>query len=278
SLWLSVLLTAAAYLWYVAAGMTSSATLTAIYNSSCCFVYVFSVLFFGEAVRVVKVAAVLLSIGSVAYMSFADSGRANGTTIDAGATDAVSTAPHNDTFLGDLVALGSAVLIGLYQVMYRQYAVPHRHNSLHFANTVVGLLGAFTLLVCWIPIPILHWTGWERFEWPDAASWGWIVLISVSGIAYNVCYTFILALMSPLFASVGIMLTIPTVALVDWLLQGKAVTPAMVLGSAGILLGFGLLAGASWKEEARRDAEAMAKLSNDVDDEEEKKEREKERS
>ncbi|KAI8055425.1 hypothetical protein BDF22DRAFT_654309 [Syncephalis plumigaleata] len=122
------------------------------------------------AIRVIKVLAVLLSIGGVAYMSFADSHRPDDST----KLDAASITSHNDTFVGDLVALGSAIIVGLYQVMYRHYAVPRRHNSLHFVNTMVGLMGVFTLLVCWIPIPILHWAGWERFEWPDAGAWGWI--------------------------------------------------------------------------------------------------------
>ncbi|KAI9594409.1 hypothetical protein BDF19DRAFT_423500 [Syncephalis fuscata] len=263
-LWLSVILAAGAYMWYVAAGMTSSATLTAIYNASCCFVYVFSVLLFGEAVRLIKVLAVLLSIGGVAYMSFADHIQPNKTN-----PNSVTATTHTDTFVGDLVALGSAVVVGLYQVLYRHYAVPHRHNSLHFVNTMVGLMGVFTLLACWIPIPILHFIGWERFEWPDAVSWGWIAVISLSGILYNVCYTFVIALISPLFASVGIMLTIPVVALTDWLIQGKPVTLAMALGSAGILVGFGLLVGASWKEEAASMAKSSSELSNDTEEEEE---------
>jgi drug/metabolite transporter (DMT)-like permease len=262
SLWLSILLAAGAYLWYVAAGMTSSATLTAIYNASCCFVYVFSVLFFGEAIRFVKVLAVLLSIGGVTYMSFADSYQPNDST----KLDILSTTSHNDTFVGDLVALGSAIIVGLYQVMYRHYAVPKRHNSLHFVNTMVGLMGAFTLFVCWIPIPILHWIDWERFEWPDVGSWGWIVVIAICGILYNICYTFVIALISPLFASVGIMLTIPIVALTDWLLQGKTVTSAMVLGSTGILVGFGLLISTSWKEEATYRTKSTTKLLDDTED------------
>jgi drug/metabolite transporter (DMT)-like permease len=234
---LSILLGLGAYLWYVAAGLTSSATLTAIYNSSCCFVYLFSVLFIRESVTWPKALAVVVSLLGVVYMSMADQS---------------SDPTQSDTFVGDLVALGSAVSVGLYEVYYRHVAVPQRHNSAHFVNTVVGMIGLCTLFTAWLPIPFLHYAGWETFEMPDLETAGWILAISLCGVCYHMCLTPVIALISPLFASIGIMLTIPVVAITDWLLQGQVITIPTTLGSLGILIGFAILAIAHWKEESKR--------------------------
>ena len=34
------------------------------------------------------------------------------------------------------------------------------------ANTITGLIGIATICLLWIPIPFLHWFGWETFELP----------------------------------------------------------------------------------------------------------------
>jgi hypothetical protein len=47
-----------------------------------------------------------------------------------------------------------------------------------FANTFGSLIGAFTLCVLWIPLPVLHYMGWETFELPRGEQ-AWMMAISV---------------------------------------------------------------------------------------------------
>jgi hypothetical protein len=40
-----------------------------------------------------------------------------------------------------------------------------------------------TLLFFWIPIPLLHWVGWEEFELPWG-SWGILFVVCLTGAVY----------------------------------------------------------------------------------------------
>ncbi|KAJ2399030.1 hypothetical protein GGI10_006489, partial [Coemansia sp. RSA 2530] len=71
---LAGLMNSSAYLWYVAVGFTSMSKVTAIYNMSCFFAYLFSILLLKERVQVVKCAAVGISIVGVALMALVDTG------------------------------------------------------------------------------------------------------------------------------------------------------------------------------------------------------------
>ncbi|KAJ2259664.1 hypothetical protein J3F81_006918, partial [Coemansia sp. RSA 371] len=68
------LLNASAYLWYVAVALTSMSKVTAIYNMSCFFAYLFSILLLGERVQIAKCAAVAVSIVGVVLMALVGSG------------------------------------------------------------------------------------------------------------------------------------------------------------------------------------------------------------
>ena len=34
------------------------------------------------------------------------------------------------------------------------------------SNTITSLIGVSTICLLWVPIPFLHWMGWERFDLP----------------------------------------------------------------------------------------------------------------
>lgn len=54
---------------------------------------------------------------------------------------------------------------------------------LAYANFVTASIGALTLLVLWIPLPILHWIGWEAFELPpDLRTAGLIFAMVLCGV------------------------------------------------------------------------------------------------
>lgn len=178
-------LTVAGGSWYVAVNLTSPSDLTAIYNCSAFFAYAFSIPLLKEKLRFDKIFSVAVAIVGVLVVAYGDSaptkhGGHSGGAVGGGPTDA-GEETRNRTLGNIIIGVGS-VLYGLYEVLYKKLACPPEGTSpgrgMIFANTFGSLIGCFTLCVLWIPIPILHFTGLERFELPRGEA-AWMLLISV---------------------------------------------------------------------------------------------------
>ncbi|KAI8376062.1 uncharacterized protein BYT42DRAFT_573290 [Radiomyces spectabilis] len=235
SIWVAIALTVPAYLWYVSVNLTSMSNLTAIYNTSCFFAYLFSIFMLGDQLVASKIAAVALCMLGVFAMAYGDE---NDDTDD-------------HSILGILVALLGAATYGFYEVYYKKYASPVRSTVL-FANFVTGLIGVMTLLLLWIPIPLLHLTGYERFELPDLRTFVYILGVASMSLVYNASFMCVIALVNPVFAAVGVMLTVPAVAVVDVFVTGNMVPTSTITGSVLILIGFVILNHRVKKEESEQ--------------------------
>lgn len=228
------------YSWYIAVNFTTMANLTAIYNTSCFWAYVFSILILGESVRVHKIGAVCLSIAGIIVLTFFKEGN----NIDN------NTTSGHAFFLGDLITTFSAILCGLNEVLYKRYVSPPTPSIL-FSNTLTGLMGLITLSLFWVPLPILHFTGIEEFELPNLYTLGYIFLIALTGLVFNASFLIVISFTSPLFAAIGIMLTVPLVALVDVGVTGVPLEVNTMIGGLFILLGFVILSW-SWYHEVNK--------------------------
>ncbi|KAG1225955.1 hypothetical protein G6F68_019827 [Rhizopus microsporus] len=60
-------------------------------------------------------------------------------------------------------------------------------------------------------------------------------------VIYNATFMVIIALVNPVFAAVGVMLTVPAVAITDVLVTGVMVSSSTIVGSLLILVGFYIL-------------------------------------
>ncbi|KAJ2449555.1 hypothetical protein EV183_004832 [Coemansia sp. RSA 2336] len=238
------LLNASAYLWYVAVGLSSMSKVTAIYNTSCFFAYLFSVLLLGDRVQVAKCAAVVVSIIGVVFMALVNSRSGDGADMTAAA--------RNTELLGDALSLVCACGIGLYQVLYKKYAVPRDFHSLYAVNFITAILGLCTLVLCWVPVPLFHFTGIERFAWPTRDQALMILANALAGVAYNGGFMIALTLTSPLFAAIGVMLTIPAMAVIDMLIQGSVLPWNVFVGGGAILAGFCVLTLAEYRDSMRK--------------------------
>ncbi|KAJ2670309.1 hypothetical protein GGH99_006262 [Coemansia sp. RSA 1285] len=241
------LLNASAYLWYVAVGLTSMSKVTAIYNMSCFFAYLFSVLLLKERVMVIKCVAVALSIVGVVFMTLIN----NGPDAQDAASQQEAAAAFNRELLGDLLSLTCSCGIGLYQVLYKKYAVPKNHHSLYYINFMTTLLGLGTFVVFWVPIPVLHVLRVEMFHWPNKEQLVLVLGNAFFGVAYNAGFMIALSVLSPLFAAIGVMLTIPVTAAVDMAVQGQVLAWNVFVGGGGILAGFVMLTFAEYRETLR---------------------------
>lgn len=256
-------LTVAGLSWYVAVSMTTPSDLTAIYNCSAFFAYAFSVPLLKERLRLDKSIAVAVAIAGVLVVAYGD-----GKASEPGEVDSSSR------LLGNLIIGAGSVLYGLYEVLYKRYACPPEGCSaglgMIFANAFGSLIGVFTLLVLWIPLPMLHLLDWERFELPTGYT-AWLLFLSVvMNATFAGSFLVLISLTSPVLSSVAALLTIFIVAVVDWMWTGQPLSAAALFGGALIIVAFGMLSWSTWREmaedERRRDLD-MTPDESDKDDE-----------
>ncbi|KAG1052930.1 hypothetical protein G6F43_004962 [Rhizopus delemar] len=229
TLLLSILITLPAYIWYLSVNLTSMSNLTAIYNTSCLFAYLFSIVMLQEHIMASKVVAVMLCMLGVLAMAYWP-----------GSEPIQDDGGESGSWVGILVSCIGASLYGFYEVYYKKYASPSKPTVL-FANAVTSLIGLVTFLTLWIPIPLLHLADIESFAWPDARTFGYILAIASMSVIYNATFMVIIALVNPVFAAVGVMLTVPAVAITDVLVTGVMVSSSTIVGSLLILVGFYIL-------------------------------------
>ncbi|WZH43833.1 NADP-dependent oxidoreductase domain-containing protein [Fusarium acuminatum] len=233
-------LTVAGLSWYVAVALTTPSDLTAIYNCSAFFAYVFSVPLLHEPLRLDKSIAVLIAIAGVLVVAYGDTEE-----------DTESVEAEN-RFLGNLVIGIGSVLYGLYEVLYKRYACPPEGCSpgrgMIFANTFGSLIGIFTLTVLWIPLPILDFFNIEKFEIP-ATSTCWLILLAVlANATFSGSFLVLISLTSPVLSSVAALLTIFLVAIVDWMITGKPLSFAAIAGGSMIIVAFLGLTWSTYRE------------------------------
>ncbi|KAJ2797420.1 hypothetical protein H4R20_005189 [Coemansia guatemalensis] len=101
-------------------------------------------------------------------------------------------------------------------------------------------------------MPALHAAGVEPFQWPNRSQFGLLVVNGLLAIAYYGGFMIALALTSPLFAAVGVMLTIPIMAVVDMIIQRQVLPWNVFVGGAAILVGFCILSFAEYRDTVRK--------------------------
>lgn len=244
-------LTVAGLSWYIAVSLTTPSDLTAIYNCSAFFAYVFSVPILKEPLRLDKSVAVLIAIAGVLIVAYGD-------TPVAGEDGKVDDTTAAGRFFGNIIIGIGSVLYGLYEVMYKRYACPPDGaapiRGMMFALTFGACIGFFTLTVLWIPLPIIDFLGLEKFELPDWSTCGLILLATLSNATFSGSFLVLISLTSPVLSSVAALLTIFIVALADWFITGDPLSPAAILGGAMIIVAFLGLSWSTYREMQEHEA------------------------
>lgn len=269
---LTVGITVPALLWFAAMPISSVTDVTAIWNTNAFFAYIFSVKVFGLNWETRRLAAVLLATLGVLVVVYGGT-----TTPEPGDTNISSTGVSASTahLAGDLLTLVASVGYGGYQVFYKKYAAlstdPDAENTEHYqrlpvtdenrrrsaeediqptppfglhSNFLTSCIGICTLLLLWVPIPVLHWTGAEPFALPS----NWTTVNAIAGIAlsgalFNAGFMILLGLWGPIITSVGGLLTIVLVFISDVILrETDAFNLWTVSGSTAIVAAFAVLA------------------------------------
>lgn len=265
-------LTVAGLSWYVAVNKTTPSDLTAIYNCSAFFAYAFSVPLLNERLRLDKSLAVAIAIAGVLIVAYGDSGSKTPPpqTPGEGGASAREELDGGTRFVGNMVIGVGSVLYGLYEVLYKRYACPPEGTSpgrgMIFANAFGSLVGAFTLLVLWIPLPLLHVLGWETFELPTGYT-AWLLFLSVvMNATFAGSFLVLISLTSPVLSSVAALLTIFLVAVVDWMWTGQSLSAAAIVGGCLIIAAFVMLSWSTWREMAEEDQKREVDMASEEDE------------
>ena len=271
-------LTVAGGSWYVAVDLTTPSDLTAIYNCSAFFAYAFAIPILKEKLRLSKVIAVGIAILGVLTVAYGDQGplkHGSKSGGGAGGPNAPNSDEADHRALGNMVIGFGSVLYGFYEVLFKRVACPPEGTSpgrgVVFAHLFGSLIGIFTLSVLWIFIPVLHFLGWEIFEFPTGEA-AWMLAIStLSNAMFSGSFMVLISLTSPVLSSVAALLTIFIVALCDQVLPPPLYSPltfAAIIGGLLIIFAFLLLSWATYREvneENRKHADEIIEES-DVDD------------
>ncbi|KAL4243400.1 Solute carrier family 35 member F3/F4 [Abortiporus biennis] len=113
-----------------------------------------------------------------------------------------------------------------------------------YPNMLTSAIGICTLLILWIPIPILHVTGVREFHLPsDPRAIGAILGIALSGVMFNAGFMILLGVWGPILTSIGGLLTIVLVFLSDIIFGGavETITIWSLIGCGSIVVAFGIL-------------------------------------
>ncbi|KAM0745728.1 hypothetical protein T439DRAFT_330372 [Meredithblackwellia eburnea MCA 4105] len=140
----------------------------------------------------------------------------------------------------------SVMSVSTSYTLSREVTHPSTATFLLHANVITGLIGVCTFTMLWVPIPFLHWIGWENFDLPPKESVWPIAGIILSGVFFNAGFMILLSLWGPVVASVGNLCTLVLVAIADTLLspEGTSLSKytlgggAMVCGAFAILVFF----------------------------------------
>ncbi|KAJ9651657.1 hypothetical protein H2198_009070 [Neophaeococcomyces mojaviensis] len=265
-------LTIAGGSWYVAVDMTTPSDLTAIYNCSAFFAYAFSILLLNEKARLDKIVSVALAILGVLVVAYGDSGHPKHGSHSGGSTNPAPDEEPDNRTLGNLIIGVGSVMYGLYEVLYKKYACPPEGTSptrgMQFANTFGSMIGTFTICVLWIPLPILHYTGIERFELPTGRA-AWLLSVStLSNAIFSGSFLVLMSLTSPVLSSVAALLTIFLVAITDYIVTGEPMSGAAISGGLIIIVAFGLLSWATYREMLEEERKRESEEGKNFDQEE----------
>ncbi|XP_071476845.1 solute carrier family 35 member F3-like isoform X1 [Diadema antillarum] len=205
------------YMYVYALGVIAAADVTALFSSNTAFIYVFSWIWLHERLALLPArgVSVLLSIGGIVLISYADGFL--GTTI-----------------IGISLSIGSAIGSALYKVLFKRYIGDATGGQVCL---FLSLLGIFDLIFLWPILLTVYYTGFEQWDWTNMP-WNYLCGSSALSLAFNFLINFGIAVTFPLFIALGTVVGIPLNAVVDLIFRDRAFGPWKIGGTVLIVGGF----------------------------------------
>ncbi len=273
----SLLIFVVVYTWYLSLPITYVSVNTAIYNAACVFVFLFSVVLLKESISLLKIAAVLFCVGGIVMLCIDGLEHSSG--------------DEKNSIWGYVLVIASTMFYSLYEVLLKRWGahkekkktsaivreddteelkeettkdVLHRNlKVMEHSFLFTGLLGFFTLLLTWPGIFVVDLFGFEKFELPEGKALQGILITMALDPLFNLFLLLGITIASPLFISVGTLLTIPVSVATDYIIHGTVLPLLSYFGMLSIVAGFLLL---SLSEYLHSRANSMRKLVDTGDE------------
>ncbi|XP_041057037.1 solute carrier family 35 member F5-like isoform X3 [Carcharodon carcharias] len=172
----------------------------------------------GDRFTLSKLLAVILSIGGVTLVSLSSNDTEGKGTI------------------GSLWSLTGAVLYAIYIVMIKRKV--DREDKLDIPM-FFGFVGLFNLLLLWPGFFLLHYTGFEAFEFPTKTVWMYILINGLIGtVLSEFLWLWGCFLTSSLIGTLALSLTIPLSMIADIYMKKVEFSWLLFAGSVPVFLSF----------------------------------------
>eukprot|EP00055_Hartaetosiga_balthica_P001891 m.138852 g.138852 ORF g.138852 m.138852 type:complete len:449 (-) comp17326_c0_seq1:220-1566(-) len=214
-----LLWTLANYLYVKALTYMSATDVTAVFSATPTFVYILSMWLLGERASVLRVLAVIFTVGGVVSISV-------GENVD------------HVTYTGVLLTLGASISAAVYKVLFKVMMGDASVNEVSGILTILSFLDIVLLWPIWIVLQCTHTT--ESFSW-DNVPWAFMCGSAVTAVAFNFLINFGVAYAFPLLISIGTVLGIPLNATVDVVFRGDKLGVLEIVGCVLVVVGFILM-------------------------------------
>lgn len=182
---------------------TSVASSTILSTTSGVFTLFFGAILGAERFTVKKCVGVFGSLSGVAIIALVDMYKKQGDT-DLGS---FPDKPPGEVFLGDALALLSAVFYGVYATLLQKSVGDERRINMPL---FIGFIGVVAVVCAWPGIFLLQLIGLESFSLPPTKEvWVVILINALISLISDTCWAYAVLLISPLVVTVGLTLTIP---------------------------------------------------------------------
>lgn len=217
-------------LWFLAnlfsnasLSFTSVGSSTILTSTSSFFTLTVGALFGVETITTQKVQALINSIVGLSLITFWNN------------TDNDASADNSLEWLGNLMALASALIYGIYATLLKVRIGNYegRVNMYVF----FGFVGLFNILLLWPAVVIFDYTGIEHFELPQNGH-VWFIIISNASISIisDFCWALAMLMTSPLVVTVGLSATIPLAIAGDMAINSRFGTPYYYIGATLMII------------------------------------------
>ena len=204
---------------------TSVATSTILTSTSSFFTLLVGAFFKVENISLSKFLTLVLSLIGVIILTL------NSSYTQDDANSNAETHTNSHVWLGNLMALGSAFLYGVYTTLLKLKIGNNFETRINMFN-FFGFVGLFSLLLLWPVILIFHLGDIESVHLtPPGYVFFVIIFNAIITIASDLCWALALLMTTPLVVTVGLSATIPLAMAGDILFHGRGGNFGYIVGA-----------------------------------------------